>query len=1015
MAAPLCQILGAGARGPLGLNLLQVAMCARAGKMAPRRTRFADKYGNSIGAVRSRFLPDDLHGFERLVALAVPALREAAASIPAQQPGQPRVLVPLFLALPEAGRPGDDPRYGPEMLAELAKRSEAPIDLARSLVVRSGHAGGGMAIELAVQRLREAGVGQVYLAGGVDSYYEEAQLKWLDAECRLHASTAGNGILPSEAAAFVALGGAIDEGKGAARPIARVIAAAHAREETIGTGEPNLATAMTRAVRDAVTAAVGVGKQLRWVMTDVNGEKHRIAEFTKVAIRNKDLLTDSPLHEAMAEEVGDVGAASGPLFLAIACVQIRAGCGRGDRLLIALHAEAQERSVLVVEAVPEDEAQAAPLTAAKVETPAEREVPLLKEAIDRVLRSLTRLPGSIDRAPIKSALDDLLEALSRWAKADLHAEEHLGRIDEAAEHARRARVYFADAGDGAAATQGATTLRHVEASLRAARDETIDRIVAEQDKVLRGRAPVQAAPAAAPFRAGVGTPVVHASGRAVSPPVDVEAPPEDDDVLRPAKGAPANDSPEALALRELGRDCMEDVAIFGTLRKPNDDEPWAASARFEQRLLANVDALSSLDVAEAGAAQGLDVPVEVIGYAGEVAFADAGRAFARAFTLGSFGGEDVVRALLAGLRRSPAIMRSAQIEALCLSPSPRLRPALERLLWDEDPALVRAALAVLRFRRSARLASVLPLLGHSDVGVLEAAARALGVADPPAPAIAALEELLREGVEDRVAVAALESLVLLGAPSGVALATQRVLEEEARPGAQAVETRLGYLRLIALAGGPEHLPLIASAVVPAPPLTSALGDVPAAVSLLGWFGHASLIEPLLDRLEAANHARQPGNLMPSELEIASARALLRITGVYLEDDEEPSGIGLAIDAKLWRAYWDEHRGELSPDVRLRFGKPYHPLQTLEELAAESTLGGPRRLAAIELAALLPGPWAFEVGDWVARQMDGLAAIRGPLEGEGMGYEAGDWPSEHWTKRRAADPRTTESQSSSSRK
>ena len=35
MAAPICEILGVGARGPLGLNALQVAMCARAGKIEP--------------------------------------------------------------------------------------------------------------------------------------------------------------------------------------------------------------------------------------------------------------------------------------------------------------------------------------------------------------------------------------------------------------------------------------------------------------------------------------------------------------------------------------------------------------------------------------------------------------------------------------------------------------------------------------------------------------------------------------------------------------------------------------------------------------------------------------------------------------------------------------------------------------------------------------------------------------------------------------------------------------------
>src|SRR5262245_55824840 len=141
-------ILGAGARGALGLTALELAMCARAHKLDVWLTRFEDRYRHSIGAARARFLPDDLHGFDRLVALGAPALREAAAPL-----AGPR---PLFLAVAEPGRPDDDPRMGPELVATLARVSGVPIDVERSVVVRSGHAGGGMALELALLRMRDA-------------------------------------------------------------------------------------------------------------------------------------------------------------------------------------------------------------------------------------------------------------------------------------------------------------------------------------------------------------------------------------------------------------------------------------------------------------------------------------------------------------------------------------------------------------------------------------------------------------------------------------------------------------------------------------------------------------------------------------------------------------------------------------------------------------------------------------------------------------------------------------------
>src|SRR5689334_17953235 len=120
MALPVL-IVGVGARGTLGLTALQVAMCGRAQKLDVWLTRFEDRWKHSIGAARARFLPDELHGFDRLVALGAPALREAASALPGP--------MPLYLAVAEAGRPDDDPRMGPELVAALAQASGVAIDV----------------------------------------------------------------------------------------------------------------------------------------------------------------------------------------------------------------------------------------------------------------------------------------------------------------------------------------------------------------------------------------------------------------------------------------------------------------------------------------------------------------------------------------------------------------------------------------------------------------------------------------------------------------------------------------------------------------------------------------------------------------------------------------------------------------------------------------------------------------------------------------------------------------------
>ena len=1009
MAAPVCEILGVGARGPLGLNALQIAMCARAGKIEPRRTRFTDKYGNSIGAVRARYLPDDLHGYDRLVALAVPALIEAARALEGSAFAAPW---PLFLALPEPGRPDDDPRFGPEMIAELARRSGLPIDVERSLVIRSGHAGGGLSLELAALRIAEGGRPQAYLVGGVDSYYQKDVLAWLDVECRLHAGTAGNGIIPSEGAAFAVLAAGSGEG-GSGRAIARITAAFSGREDTVGTAAPNLATAITRAVRDAATTAGG--GPIGWVLTDVNGERHRISEFSKVEIRSKDLFQEGFHHEALAEELGDVGAASGALLLAWACSHFLAGSAPAERVLVALHAEGQERAALVIEsAEPEATAPGRPVSAPGIpappprDAPAKAEAPAQHEALDRVVASIGRLPPAADRGLLQTALDEASAALSRWAASRLHDDDHLALLGAARTRVNFARARFEDAGEGPVASQSVKTLQHVERALRRGRDVTIDHLVADQDRLLCGEISTTAT-AASPFRAGVELPVVHASRRdPLVPLVAHAAAPIDADAALfratvPRALAPIAATPEAVALQEIARACMEDLAILGGLRRPNDDESWSATDRFERRLLANIDALATLDSAEAGPGEGIDVPRALLAYAAESSFADGGRGFARAFALGCFGGEDPVRAAVVGLRGSHPLTRPAQLEAFCLAPSPRVVPAMERLLWDEDPALVRVALEVLRFRRAASHSTILPLLGHSDLGVIEAAARCLASTRPRAAAVAALEALLRDHLEPRTALVVLESLVMLGAPSGLASATQRLRDAEASPLAVSSELRSGLVRLLALAGGPEHTALIFNAVIPS-------GSAPAllaGVTALGWFGHVAFVEPLLEQLEAANAAPRTAGARPTALEIATARALLRITGVYLEEEGNEYGIGLSVDAAAWRAQWEENAGDrdrdLDPDVRYRFGVRYHPRESLIELADDRTPAHARRNAALEIAALTSGAFAFEPSDWVARQREHLAVMGDALEAGAAAYEPGEWLSTHLARRRASEP------------
>lgn len=314
-------IQGVGARGPLGLSSLQVAMCVRARKFEPRALRMRDKRDHAVGMCLTGGLGRTLVGHHRMTALATPALCEAAEGLTAP--------VPLVVSVPEAGRPDDCAEFDAFPM-HLAHHSGVAIDSDASRTVRCGHAGFAFALAEALE-LMANGHDDV-LVGGVDSYYHPDVLAWLDRECRLHSLDAENGFVPSEGAAFVHLSKSPTK-------LARVTHLGTASDND----EPNVAAAITDLVAEALQSTSGQP----WVLTDLNGERHRLREWSMVEMR---LLPGGSRHDRWVIDLGDVGAASGAMFAAIACRMWAVGAGAGPSAVAALHSEGPERGVFVMEA-----------------------------------------------------------------------------------------------------------------------------------------------------------------------------------------------------------------------------------------------------------------------------------------------------------------------------------------------------------------------------------------------------------------------------------------------------------------------------------------------------------------------------------------------------------------------------------------------------------------------------------------------------------------------------------------
>ena len=601
-----------------------------------------------------------------------------------------------------------------------------------------------------------------------------------------------------------------------------------------------------------------------------------------------------------------------------------------------------------------------------------------RDMIEQVLLELPGLPPRVDRAPLVSLLTRALAVLARLAEGSLADPEHLDQVAAVTSAILGCVTVLHLAVTPDEARPLEQRLRAVERALEIYRGDALDELVASVPAPGPPRAEFK-------LRASVGVPALHRlDRRPLAPRPHVDAPDRSavatDDDRAPARRIPDPEPAAVLLieqLRRLAHDCFSELGALGNLRAPSADVPWSpALGRFEQRLLADLDAVVALGgpvIFDGSPTLRLDVLAELLAYADDALAPDPGRAFARAFVLGCVEGEDCVRAAVVALRQSDPWTHEAQQSALALASNPAITPAMETLALGDDAALSALALAVLRARREASIAVTAPLLAHPDPAVRRSAALTLGASKQRAPALALLHATLDADADDTVASAAAESLARLGSKLGLAHARRRLADRALDPTARA-----DLLRIIATTGGPADGAVLAQHFEEAP--TSA-----AIIEALAFHGHPGSVEPLLHALEIT--ASQPGAI---ELRAALALALHQLTGARVEPTTE--------GAATFCAWWLEARAELGTDDerrldgsrsprRCRLGRPFTLAQTLDAL----TTAGPasaRELLALELAASSSGAVRIDLHDWTTRQLAEIAAAHATLAGA---LRPGAWP------------------------
>jgi 3-oxoacyl-[acyl-carrier-protein] synthase-1 len=341
-------VVATGARTALGLDDTSSAAAVRAGISAAREHPFMINLTARpvIGALDALLNPA-LMGPPRLVQLAQRAFEDACAALHHAQ--EERIRLPLFLGLPPE-RPGfaaDDIAF---VRQAMSRPGAAPILVSEVHLSCHGHASGLVALARAARAIA-TGACEVCVAGGVDSYFEPDTLDWLDASLQLAGTASRSPFVPGEGAGFCLLASEAACARWQLAPMARMRGAAVGRETClIKTDDTCVGRGLTAAVRAAANAT-GEETKINDVICDINGERYRSEEWGFVCLRLGRYFDDAIGYRAPADCWGDVGAASGPLFVMLACQAAARGYSPGPRTMAWASSEDGLRCALVFDTV----------------------------------------------------------------------------------------------------------------------------------------------------------------------------------------------------------------------------------------------------------------------------------------------------------------------------------------------------------------------------------------------------------------------------------------------------------------------------------------------------------------------------------------------------------------------------------------------------------------------------------------------------------------------------------------
>jgi 3-oxoacyl-[acyl-carrier-protein] synthase-1 len=257
---------------------------------------------------------------------------------------------PLWVSVSAGPTPASGPPLGRYPLERLqAALGHVPLAPDSEVIDSGYHTAVLEAVARGVQRLHQRAA-TACVVGGVDSLLGTERLAWLDAHDRLKTGYNPHGLIPGEAAAFVVLEREADARARSAVCWARLGPVGTGKEENpIGSDRPCLGQGLSAAIAQATANYREPPRSLLGILCDLNGEPYRANEWGLARSRVLRWAREVKVWHP-ADCLGDTGAATGAVLLALGARALKKGYAPTPELLVWAGADDGQRAAVFLAA-----------------------------------------------------------------------------------------------------------------------------------------------------------------------------------------------------------------------------------------------------------------------------------------------------------------------------------------------------------------------------------------------------------------------------------------------------------------------------------------------------------------------------------------------------------------------------------------------------------------------------------------------------------------------------------------